>query len=109
MTAQTQYLTDEKGKRVGVVLDISTYQRLMSTTATDPELLSGLNQEELRALAASQLAHTSQTQLHSLLARQKEGALTAGEIAEIDDLLVQVDQLTVLKTRARHTLHTTNQ
>ena len=105
MNTQTQYLTNEMGERVGVVLDMDTYQNLLVRTSTDPELLSNLSKEELEALAATELAHTAQAELDALLTRQNEETLSPEEQEKLDALLSQVDQLTILKTRARYTLH----
>ena len=105
MNTQTQYLTNETGERVGVVLDMDTYQQLLVRISTDPELLSNLSTEELEALAATELAHTAQTELDALLTRQNEETLTPEEQEKLDTLLSQVDQLTILKNRARYTLH----
>jgi len=71
----------------------------------DPELLVGLSDGELEALAESLLAPSAQTRLDELLARNAESPLSSYEQAELDRLLERVDQLTVLKTRARYTLH----
>lgn len=71
---------------------------------SDPEFLVGLNVEELEALADSQLALSAQSHLDDLLARNAANQLTPAEQKELDRLLRQVDQLTVLKTRARYTL-----
>jgi hypothetical protein len=71
----------------------------------DSELLIGLSIEELEALADSLLAPAAQGRLDDLLARQKEKLLSAGEERELDGLLQKVDQLTILKTRARYTLN----
>jgi hypothetical protein len=70
----------------------------------DPELLVGVDQAELQALADSMLAPTAQARLDELLVRNTETQLSAEESAELDRLLAQVDHLTVLKTRARYTL-----
>ena len=70
----------------------------------DPELLVGLTEEELEALADGLLSPSAQGRLNSLLERNAEGALAGAERAELDRLLEQVDQLTILKTRARFTL-----
>ncbi|EDX70735.1 hypothetical protein MC7420_8163 [Coleofasciculus chthonoplastes PCC 7420] len=43
--------------------------------------------------------------MDDLLVRNAESQLSADEIANLDHLLAQVDQLTILKTRARYTLH----
>lgn len=69
------------------------------------EFLVSLSLEELEALADSLLAPAAQTRLDDLLARQKEKLLSASEEQELDGLLQKVDQLTILKTRARYTLN----
>ncbi len=64
----------------------------------------GLSQDELQALADSKLAPAAQNQLDDMLARNAESQICADEVANLDRLLAQVDQLTILKTRARYTL-----
>jgi len=68
------------------------------------EVLIGLSVEELEALADSLLAPAAQARLDDLLARRKEKPLSAQEETELDSLLRKIDQLTILKTRARYTL-----
>lgn len=68
------------------------------------EILIGLSVDELEALAESLLAPAAQARLDDLLIRRNENKLAAGEEAELDKLLKKVDQLTILKTRARYTL-----
>lgn len=70
----------------------------------DPEVLVGLSEGELEALSDSFLAPSAQARLDDLLARKAEQQLAVPELAELDRLLERVDQLTVLKTRARYTL-----
>ena len=70
----------------------------------DSELLVGLSAQELEALADSLLAPAAQARLDDLLARQKDKLLSADEERALDGLLQKVDQLTILKTRARYTL-----
>jgi hypothetical protein len=70
----------------------------------DAEFLLNLSVEELEALADSKLAPSAQTRLDDLLARNAENQLAKNERAELDRLLGQVDQLTLLKTRAMYTL-----
>jgi hypothetical protein len=70
----------------------------------DSELLVGLSYDELEALADSMLAPSAQQRLDDLLERNIENRLTADEHLELDGLLTRVDQLTILKTRARYTL-----
>jgi hypothetical protein len=68
------------------------------------EFLVGLSVAELEALADSLLAPAAQHRLDELLARSKEKTLSASEESALDGLLHKVDQLTILKTRARFTL-----
>lgn len=70
----------------------------------DSEILVGLSLGELEALAESLLAPSAQARLEDLLAPNAERRLSAAEAAELERLLEHVDQLTVLKTRARYTL-----
>jgi hypothetical protein len=69
------------------------------------EILTGLSVEELEALADGLLAPAAQERLDELLTRQKAKLLSADEERQLDRLLQQVDQLTILKTRARYTLN----
>ena len=103
---QVQYVTNEKGKQVGVLLDMTTYQQLLAAVPSDPELLTDLNQEELKALAESKLALETQTQLNDLLQKQEEQTLSDVENSQLENILAQIDQLTILKTRAKYTLNT---
>ena len=73
--------------------------------STDSEILVGLSQEELEALADSMLVPSAQARLDDLLERNAEGQLGADEQLELDRLLARVDQLTIVKTRAKFTLH----
>jgi hypothetical protein len=70
----------------------------------DSELLVGLSEEELEALADSILGPSAQARLDELLERNAAGGLSAADQSELDRLLSRVDQLTILKTRARYTL-----
>lgn len=70
----------------------------------DAELLVGLSPEELEALADSMLVPSAQSRLDDLLERNAQGQLGDDEQLELDRLLARVDQLTILKTRARYTL-----
>ena len=72
--------------------------------SNESELLVGLTDDELEALADSMLAPSAQAQLDELLERNAVCQLAPDERGELDRLLARVDQLTILKTRARHTL-----
>jgi hypothetical protein len=99
-----RYIIDEQGERIGVLLDLEEYQQLTRLTPPDTDLLGGLSEAELQALAHSALAPVEQERLNDLLARNADGQLSEADQATLDHLLHYVDQLTVLKTRARYTL-----
>jgi PHD/YefM family antitoxin component YafN of YafNO toxin-antitoxin module len=104
MTEPLRYVTNEDGQPVAVLLDLDEYRRLQNQPAPDPDLLTGLSSAELQALSESILAPAQQDRLNELLARNNQQQLSAEETAELDRLLDQADQLTILKTRARLTL-----
>jgi hypothetical protein len=97
-------VTNQQGEKVGVLLDLKIYQHLTNQLEEDPELLVDLDVEELQALSEGILAPAAQIQLNNLLARHAENQLSGDEITTLDRLLAQVDQLNILKTRARYTL-----
>lgn len=70
----------------------------------DVELLKSLSDEELEAVANSTLAPVSQNRLDELLAKNVEDELDDEGQAELDCLLARVDQLNIVKSRARCTL-----
>lgn len=70
----------------------------------ESELLVGLTDDELEALADSLLAPSAQARLDELLARNAVNQLSQKDQVELDRLLARVDQLTILKTRATYTL-----
>ncbi len=80
------------------------YRHLIENAPTDPDLLWGMSHSELEALANSRLALDEQARLNALLGEQKEHPLSDEQSRDVDYLLAQVDQLTILKTRARYTL-----
>jgi hypothetical protein len=71
---------------------------------SDSELLFGLSDDELAALADSVLAPSGHSRLDDRLSRNADGLLTAPQLQELDRLVTRVDQLSILKTRARYTL-----
>ncbi|MBH8563921.1 hypothetical protein I8748_17315 [Nostoc sp. CENA67] len=106
MSESIQYITNHQGERVGVLLDLETYNQLTNTLAVDAEILTGLSQDELTALAESMLSPKAQAQLDDLLAQNAQDQLSDDDTATLDRLIAQVDQLNILKTRARYTLNT---
>ena len=89
---------------MGVLLDLEAYSRLVNPLALDAECLIGLSVDELRALASCKLAMADEAQLDELVIRNTESAISTDEVDELDRLLTQADQLTILKTRAAYTL-----
>ncbi|MEH2162829.1 MAG: hypothetical protein V7K38_17825 [Nostoc sp.] len=105
MSDSVQYVTNAQVDKVGVLLDLENYQQL-TNLSIDSKLLIGLSQDELQALAESSLFAKSQIQLQELLIKNSENNLSKEETQILDRLLMQVDQLNIIKTRARHTLKT---
>lgn len=66
--------------------------------------MGSLSQAELRAFADATIAPGHQATLHELLEKNQRGALLVAEDAELDRLLEEVDQVALLKARARYTL-----
>ena len=99
-----QYITEENGRRVGVVLKWEDYMRLMTKSESDPDILADLTISEVEALAQSSLSPQRQDRLNELLTRQEDASLTEKEEEELDHLLEQVDQLNILRARAMLTL-----
>ena len=104
MSNTRRYIIDEQGERIGVLLDLEEYQQLTRLSPSDADLLVGLSEDELQALAHSALAPAEQDRLDDLLARNADGQLSETEQVALDHLLHYVDQLSILKTRARYTL-----
>ena len=68
------------------------------------EILVGLTEAELIALGDGLLVPSAQSRLDELLRRNSAGAVSPQEARELDSLLARIDQLNILKTRARYTL-----
>ena len=104
MANTRRYIIDEQGERIGVLLDLEEYQQLTRLTTPDAELLVGLSEDELQALAYSALAPAEQDRLDDLLARNADGQIPEVDQVALDHLLHNIYQLSILKTRARYTL-----
>ena len=104
MSSSRRYITNEQGERIGILLGLDEYHQLTRLSLSDPELLVGLSEPELQALAQSTLAPAEQSRLDDLLSRNADTLISEAEKAELDRLLQHVDQLSILKTRARYTL-----
>ena len=104
-----QYITEENGRKVGVILAWEDYARLRKETRSDPDLLDDLTFAEVEALAHSKLAPERQDRLDELLERLEQDLLASSEREELDKLLAQVDQLNILKARALLTLQQRSQ
>lgn len=101
---QVQYIVNDDGQRTAVVLRWEDYQSLRSRTSTDPDLLLGLSESELQALAEGMLSPSHRERLTDLLRRHRQGHLSKNEESELDQLLAHVDSMNVLKARALRTL-----
>ncbi|MEA5578618.1 hypothetical protein [Anabaena sp. UHCC 0451] len=104
MSESVQYITNTQGEKVGVLLNLETYQQLTNLSA-DTELLIGLSLDELQALAETSLSLKSQIELDKLLMKNVDNQLSNEESETLDRLISQIDQLNILKTRARYTLN----
>ncbi|BAZ28190.1 hypothetical protein NIES4074_06210 [Cylindrospermum sp. NIES-4074] len=71
----------------------------------DSELLIGLSLDELGALAESALSPKNQKALDDLLIKNSANLLSNEETETLDTILAQVDQINIIKTRARYTLN----
>ena len=80
----------------------SKAKRQANTASLEP--LRGMSTAELTALAEAVVAPGQQQTLQELLERNRSGALTTEEETTLDELLAQVDQVGLLKARARYTL-----
>jgi hypothetical protein len=105
MSESVHYITNQQGERVGVMLDLETYNRLRNYLRADTELLTNLSIDELQALAESILAPKEQEELERLLVKNKETQLSADENDLLDKMLAKIDRLNIIKTRARYTLN----
>lgn len=105
MSESVHYITNQQGERVGVMLDLETYNRLTNYLRSDTELLTNLSIDELQALAESMLAPKEQEELEGLLVKNKENQLSADENDLLDKMLAKIDRLNIIKTRARYTLN----
>jgi len=66
--------------------------------------LSNMSLQELRALAEAVVAPDHQQQLKALLDKNRRGELSPEEQEALDELLTGVDQVALLKARARYTM-----
>ena len=105
MDNQIQFVTNEKGEKTGVLLNVEYYYQLVSYAPSNPKILPGLSIGELEALSDMKLALSHQARIDELIARQKADILTVEEVAELDQFLVYMDHLTTLKARAGYTLY----
>jgi hypothetical protein len=66
--------------------------------------LPGLNAQELHVLAEAMVAPDRQQRLNALLGKNRLGDLSPQEQRELDGMLAEVDQVALLKARARYTI-----
>ncbi len=102
--ATPRFITDPNGKPVEVILDLESYQKFLQGQMQDENLLLGVSDAELRALAKGKLATDEQERLSSLIQREKADSLSPEETQELDIMLEDLDQLNLLKAKALYTL-----
>lgn len=68
------------------------------------QMLPGLGETELRALAIAVVAPGRQRRMKMLLGRNARGEATQEEQRELDELLEEADRVALLKARAAYTL-----
>lgn len=68
------------------------------------EMLPGMSETELRALANAVVASGRQRRMKALLGRNTRGEATEEEQQELDALLEEADRVALLKARAAYTL-----
>jgi len=74
------------------------------TRSGPPEMLPGMSETELRALANAVVAPGQQRRMKALLGRNARGEATEEEQRELDVLLEEADRVALLKARAAYTL-----
>jgi hypothetical protein len=67
--------------------------------------LTNLSKSELETLANLIVSPEFQNKLSDFLVKNQEGEIGEGELAELDEMLAEVDQLMLVKAKAMHTLH----
>ena len=67
--------------------------------------VTGLSLKELRALSECRLTVSEQERMSDLLDRNSNGQLSIEEKSELEALVEQVDQLSLLKTRTQYMLY----
>ena len=85
MSESVQYITNTQGEKVGVLLNLETYQQLINLS-TDTELLIALSLDELQALAETSLSPKSQIELDKLLMKNVDNQLSNEESETLDKL-----------------------
>jgi hypothetical protein len=101
---EIRYIVDDKGERRAVVLTWEDYENLRAAISPESDLLIGLSDSELHALAEGMLSPKHQERLDELLRLNCEGQISDDEQKELDDFLAQIDSMNMLKARAQYTL-----
>ena len=104
MPPHVQYIVDDDVQRTAVVIQWEDYLSLRDRLSSDPDLLTGLSEPELRVLAEGLLSPGRQERLSELLERNRKETLSSAEEEELDQLLAHVDSMNILKARALYTL-----
>jgi hypothetical protein len=106
LNAAQQLPLEDQVEMAEVLLRNSRFASQSRPTESGGELvpLSNMNLHELRALAEAVVAPDRQQRLKALLDKNRRGELTPEEQAILDEMLTEVDQVALLKARARYTM-----
>jgi hypothetical protein len=104
MSHEIQYIVDDTGQRRAVVLTWEDYEALRAAVSPESDLLIGLSESELHALAEGMLSPKHQERLDELLQLNREGQISDREQKELDRFLAQIDPMDTLKARAAYAL-----
>jgi len=105
LKAARQLSLEDQVEMAGELLRNLRFALRSKPTESRAELvpLSNMSLQELRILAEAVVAPDRQQQLRALLDKNRRGELSPEEQEALDQLLTEVDQVGLLKARARYT------
>ena len=103
--------SDQAELAAELLMGLRSFLRNAVNPIQNPPLdpLPGLSVAELHTLADAVLSPGHQSDLRSLLDANRSGMLTPDQQVRLDELLAQVDEVAMLKARARYTLQLTGE
>jgi hypothetical protein len=106
LNAARQLPLEDQVEMAGELLRNQRFALRSKPTGRGEELipLSNMSLQELQVLAEAVVAPDRQQQLKALLDKNRRGKLSPEEQAILDEMLAEVDQVALLKARARYTM-----